>query len=286
MGSSQQVVSVTRIPRVARAPGEEPRTLLTPRPPPRRKRRRVAIVVIVVAVVLVSGLILTGAIPPKGGRSSSSGPAPVSYSSAEASAASISASRSGGPWSLVVVFGFDFTSSYSNSTPPSGCTMEGGTGTVSVAAYTGNYSNGQLSNWLFLYLNSVRTTALYVEVGGSTASVIGTVQISSSCDAGLNPDEALPSSVEDSTQVASTLLESDQVEAFLHNNSSANALYGLFNNAPGGSVWAVTYSSCLISGFGGSGAGTGASLHAELNASTDAILGVTSLPSGTSCSES
>jgi len=286
MGSAQPIASVTRIPRVARTSGGEPPPLLTPRSPPRRKGRRVAIVVIVVVVVLVAGLILTGVIPLNGGGSSSSGTATVSYSSAEASAASTSDSRSGGPWSLVVVLGFDFTSSYSNSTPPSGCTMAGGTGTVSVGAHTGNYSNGQLSNWLFLYFNSGRTIVLYVEVSGSTASVVGTVQISPSCQPGLSPDETLSSSVEDSPLVASTLLGSAQVDAFLHNYSSANALYGLFNNAPGGSVWAVTYSSCLISGFGGSGAGTGASLHAELNASTDAILSVTSFPSGTSCSES
>jgi hypothetical protein len=260
-----------------------------PAPPAGHGGRNVAVVVIVVVVLVVLGLGLTGRIPfpYKLGSSSSSAAATSSFSSAESSANSIANANSayGGHWSLLIAEGINVISSYSNSTPgPTGCAVAGGTGTISFGAYSGNYSNGKLSNWLLIYGNSGGTSELGIAVSGTSASEIGTLT-GSSCISGLGSLKAVPSSVEDSTQVASTLLGSAAVDAFTHNYSSANAQYTLVNTVSMGSVvgvWSVTYSGCPINGYG-SGVATGGSVDAEVNASTGAIYSVTSSPSTTAC---
>ena len=122
-----------------------------------------------------------------------------------------------------------------------------------------------------------------MEVSGGHASEIGTITASSSCQIASTELKALPSSVEDSTQVASELLGLAPVESFLQSYASANADYALLNLGTEGSVWTVTYSGCPISGYG-SGVATGATVSAELNASTGELLGnVASSPSSTAC---
>ena len=262
-----------------------------PFPPPPRKSRSglaAAVVAIVVVIVVVVGLILAGVIPLKLGSSSTSTPvATSSYSSAESLAASVAQSAAGAPWHPVAVEGLDLINSYSNSTPQAGCTLTGGSDTYSVGAYTGNYSNGQLANWLFVYLNSGATSELGVQVSGGHATDMGTLTASASCQLNFASFKTLPGSVADSTQIATSLLASPVVDSFVHSYTTANAQYILVNSgAAEGTVWAVTYSGCALPGLG-SGPSTGATIGADLNASTGAILGtVQSSPASTACSGS
>ena len=284
MSNSSQATSTPPTPPNSGAPGGGSLTVSAPPRPSRGGGRTVVVAAIVVVVVVVAGLILTGIIPLLPGSSSSSGVATPSYSSAESSAAAVAGSAPGHPWTPVFAEGLDLIHSYSNSTPIPGCPFTGGSDTLSFAAYGGNYSNGQLSNWVFVYVNSAATSELAVQVSGGTASEIGTVSVSSTCHLSLAPVKPLGNNVVDSTHVATTLLGSAVVESFVHSYSTANAVYALVTIGSEGLVWTVTYSGCPITGYGG-GAATGATVEAELNASTGEIVGtVYSSPSSTSCS--
>jgi len=215
MPTSPQSAPTNPVPPSSGTPGVAVPAVSPPTPPARRGRRNIAVLAIVVVGVIVAGLMLTGIIPILPSSSTSSAATPTSYSSAESSANPISDTVSGGPWSLLLAEGLDLTTSYSNSTPPSGCTIAGGSGMISYGAYDGNYSSGLLSDWLFVYLNSDRTSELAVEVSGGHASEVGVLQ-GPSCTADLNADKVLSANLLDSTQVASALFGNSEVDQFLH----------------------------------------------------------------------
>jgi len=270
---------------MATTPPSPAQDLAPPPSPKKPEPRTIAIVAaIVVVVVVIAGLILTGIIPLIPGSSSSTGPSTSSYMSAESSAASFSRSVPGGPWSLVAVEGLDLVSSYSNSTIPAGCTVTGGSGTLSFGAYTGNYSNGLLSNWLFVYTNASLRGELAVQVSGGHTSEIGVITGSSSCHPNFALNGAIPTHIEDSTQIASALLGQAAVDSFVHTYATANAGYLLLNEGPyGGTQWSVAYSGCPLLGFGRPVA-TGAEVAGVLNASTGALVNaVVSLPASHPC---
>ena len=254
----------------------------TPPPPKGHTGRNVAVVVAVIIALVVAGLYATGHLPFGPGSSGSSSTATSSYSLAATSGASVANAASGGPWTLLLAEGLDVTSSYTNRTPGgSGCTLTGGSGTLSFAAYGGNYSNGQLSNWYLIYVNAGATSALAVVVSGGHASELGVGQ-GSSCLANLSLIKAESGTVLDSTQIASTLLATSEVDSFTEKYATANAQYVLVTTVAGGSQWLVTYSGCPIAGYGGGGS-TGASVIADVNASTGAILTESSFPSDSAC---
>lgn len=248
-------------------------------PPARGPSRAVKFVVgavVVAAIVVLAGVIFLS-------PASSSGPfRPVSFSVAESAATNVSSSTPGGPWTLLGATGVDGTTGVSTSVQWPGCDYISGTGFDSGRPYLGNYSSGQLANWLITYFDPGRTQFLVIEVDGGHASNIGVA--SGSCGAGVGP--AVSSNVIDSTQVAAALLRSIQVERFLGTAVSANASYALVDLGGGiGVVWQVSYETCAIAASGPF-AGVGSDVEATVNATTGRIVDLrSSLASSPSCAE-
>jgi hypothetical protein len=237
---------------------------------------------VVVAVVVVAAALL-GAVASGWLSSSTSGSgatAPTSYASAESIASSTAAQVYPGPWSLYAVIGADDRQAYTNSSfgASSGCTVTGGTDVLSIPATTGNYSSGDLSAWIFVYASATTDAELAIEVTGTHGTELG-VATGASCG---SPPSALlpvPSGALDSTQVAKVLLGDSEVEAFIHNYTSANATYALYNPRGGnvGASWEVEYTVCGQSLLGAppSSAGTrGGIVEATVNATTGVVTSV------------
>lgn len=248
-------------------------------PPPNRRRTLMIVAAAVVVVVILVLVLLLAAVVHTGSGGSNVATV-AAYSSAATSANSVSNSASGGPWSLLVVEGAALVSGYSNSSGPNGCAIRGGTGMISFAAFSGNYSSGKLPDWLFVYGNTAMSSLLAVEVSSGSATEVGTLQ-GSSCTSDFGFLSAIPSNVVDSTQVATALLSETAVETFLSTYASANAQYVLAD-ASGSADWEVEYSTCPL--VGPSGSGTGASVMAEVNAVSGTVTAINSAPAGTSCS--
>lgn len=249
---------------------------------PRWKRRRaVAIVVILVAVLVVLALVFTGVLVVL--PQSSPGPGePQPFSTAVSAADNVSASTSGGPWTLHGVQGSDVTVHFGIQVG-SNCGFTSGNGFDSIQPYTGNYSNGTLANWLFFYQNPKATQFLAVADDGGHTSNIG-ISGSSGCGLNNNTPPVNPSVVVDSTQVAATLLHNLQVERFIASNPVANSSFLLlYKGEIGGWMWQVGYQTCQVGNYGPLGA-VGDSLQAFVNATTGTVDEIYSALGVGSCS--
>ena len=164
-----------------------------------------------------------------------------------------------------------------------------GTGSVSVASYTGNYSNGEPSAWLFEYSNASGRALLAIQVVGGVATEIG-VAVGSGCSLPLSTFHPLPSGVVDSAQVATTLLGDPDVEEFLHNYTTANASFALVNPSTGTSrppsaFWTVQYTACGLLDLSSpvSSHATGGSVLVAVNATLGTIISTAYQPPTASC---
>ncbi|HTS33158.1 MAG TPA: hypothetical protein VMI55_04375 [Thermoplasmata archaeon] len=239
------------------------------------------VLVVVVAVVVVVAALL-GAVASGWLSFSTSGTgtgASTSYASAESIASSTAAQVYPGPWSLYAVIGADDRQAYTNSSlgASSGCKVTGGTDVLSLPATSGNYSDGDLSAWIFAYVSTTNDAQLAIEVTGSHATELGVAR-GASCG---SPSALLPvpTGALDSTQVAKILLGDSEVEAFLHDYTSANASYTLLNPRGGnvGASWGVEYTVCGLNVLGvpQSPSGTrGGIVQATVNATTGVISSV------------
>jgi len=261
---------------VAQTPGA---TTPPSSPPKRRTSRGVKVGVAVAAVVVVAVLVLglTGVIPfPL--RISSGSVSLVPFSAAESAAHNLSSSTAGGPWTLRYATGMDVTTALSTKVGGSGCEYANGSGVDSIGSYSGNYSNGKLENWLFVYVNSIDSQFLEVTVSGGHASDIGVA--SENC--GLGDAPPIGTHILDSTQVAAILLNDSPVRAFLYSEPSANAVYMLVNfEGSEGAVWEVAYQVCNTGVPNGP---QGGDVEAWFNATSGMAEGLTYNSPGTSCS--
>ncbi|MGP8076957.1 MAG: hypothetical protein ACLP8Y_09600, partial [Thermoplasmata archaeon] len=150
--------------------------LPAPPPPPRRSRFTGGIGlagVLVVAAVVIAALALSGTVLLSNSGGSTAGAYVESSTAALATAQSFMALTAGGPWNLVAISGIDVTQAYSNDTEPTitgNCTFTDFSG-ISIPAFTGNYSNGQLENWAFEYLNSAGNSADYLHDQAGQAKI-------------------------------------------------------------------------------------------------------------------
>jgi hypothetical protein len=218
----------------------------------------------VVVLALVFVVVLPAVSPKSSGTTGG-----ATYSGASNSANSYAGGTPGGPWTLLSVVGWDSTTGYSNtSTEGLDCSVTGGSGILSIPAYTGNYSDGTAAAWVFVYGNEYRTSVLFLEYSNGGVSEIGVA--TGSCGLGLSRLYAIPSGTEDSSAIAQGALNSSGVEDFVRHFSSANATYALVNTgSQTGAEWSIAFSTC--STFPGSGPTQGYGVSVLANA-TDGLL--------------
>lgn len=170
-------------------------------------------------------------------------------------AAPVAQTAAGSGWSPIFAFGVDFTASYTNTTSRGNttCPVTGGSSTwPTIPAYTGNYHDGLLTGWIFLYYQASSVTEKAVYVAGSSATVLGEVT-GSSCTFSDSKLVALGAGIIDSTTVASILSSNSTIAAFVAHNSTASAYYFLVSgNASNNAFWVVNYTTCTpgVSGNG------------------------------------
>ncbi len=254
------------------------RTNANPPGPPSRPREMwtVTALVAVVTVLVVLSLVISGVFVPSSGTSG--GGAPQPFSVAVTAADNVSGTAPGGPWSLRGVQGSDDTVR-SGIQFGSNCEYSEGTGSYSIGAYSGNYSNGEIENWIFYYENAKDTQALLVADADGHASMVG-IASPVSCLIGPTVPPIIPGAIVDSTRIATTLLANLLVERFLASDLIANASFMLvFLGGPLGWVWEVGYQNCQISDFGPEN-----TVEADVNATTGAIDEVSSTAGFSSCS--
>jgi hypothetical protein len=212
------------------------------RPSSHRTVGIVAGAVLVVVIVLV--LLFAGILP---GRPSSS-PGAASFTESEqfanASASSLVASAPGGPFELVFAEGADrlygtnetVSEEYGNTS----CPLQGGTVTsLSLPAYTGNYSDGDAEAWLLGYYSSTGTgTALVVFATPGSAGEIGELS-GPGCDLSLLT-HPLSSGLVDSTAAADAAFSSPAGSAFRADYPQANVSIALEGIAPNGTGYHFT----------------------------------------------
>ncbi|HUZ79696.1 MAG TPA: hypothetical protein VMV28_03660 [Thermoplasmata archaeon] len=205
-------------------------------------------------------------------RSSSGGQS--SYSQALPIATSAASSQGTG-WALIGTVGFDFTiAPTTNSTyvGNSTCRVTGGTGTFpGIVTWTGAYSNGLLSQWIFEFYRNAGSTpsVLYVWVSGGSATVLGTIS-GSACTSALASLLSIGPNVVDSSTVASAIASNDsayvgawpQASAFFSLEGGYHA--GAYSSGP---LWFIDFTTCTPNG-----GGTGYNYTAEANATTGALL--------------
>ena len=207
-------------------------------------------------------------------RSSSGGQS--SYSQALPIATSAASSQGTG-WALIFAGGFDLTSSPTvNSTPfgNSTCRLAGGTGTLpGIVTWTGAYSNGLLSQWLFEFYRNASSTPslLYVWVSGGSATVVGTIS-GSGCEPTFGGVQGIETNIMDSSAVASAIASNDS--AYVRAWPQASAAFFLTGgyhagSFSSGSLWVILFTTCPPNG---NGAGTGYNYTADANATTGALV--------------
>lgn len=248
----------------------------------RSRRWAVAIIVIAVAALVVFAVLFTGVVVISPQHSVSSYE-PQPFSAAESAADNLSGATPGGPWLLHGVQGSDVTVPFGIQAQfGSTCEYSSGTGYDSIEPYTGNYSNGQLGNWLFFYHNAKDTEFLVVADEGGRTSNIGVVSLST-CGPGTTIPPEIPHTVLDSPQVATALHSNILVERFIGSNPIANSSFLLVDlGAPWGWVWQVGYQTCQVGSYG---PWTGNDVEARVNATTGSIENISSAAGVSSCTE-
>lgn len=261
------------------ATSPNPATFASSTPAPaRHKNRTIALLVIVVAAIVVLTLVFSGVLVifPKGSQTTTElQPFSVAVSSAD----NLSAATSGGPWSLHAVQGSDVTIQ-SGIQVGSDCDYSSGSGYDSIKPYAGNYSDGELANWLFIYLNAEGTQFLVVADEGGHASDIG-IASESSCAVAATSPAVNPSIIVDSPAVAEALGQNLLVERFLASDPIANSSFLLIDQGGAtGWVWEVGYQTCQVGNYG---PWTGNDVQATVNATSGEVETVRSATGSTSC---
>lgn len=251
----------------------------TPAPPPRRRRGfAVGVSIAVAAIAVVAVLVAAGLIPGwgrPGGLASQ-----LTFSQADAAAASASGSVSGGTWSTIGALGVESASATSvvvNATnlsgPFAGCvgTVLHGVNSLSLPASAGTFGRGLSGAWVVLLHNASgavlvvlvahgAVTPVYLARGGGLCQVIG------------SEVAALPSGVLDSPAAVQAVITAGG-SAFLSAHPEANltmeilggiAVFGLSSDP----TWELMLDDCPAYAFNGTAATSPA-----LNASVDAITG-------------
>jgi hypothetical protein len=214
--------------------------------------------------VTVTGLAQT--VPVTFTPSSSSGQS--SYSQA----LPIATQAAGAGWVLIVAEGVDFTSQPTmTNISNASCPVTGGTGQFpGITTWTGTYSNGYLSQWIFEFYQNASSgpSEKVVWVSGGQATVIGIV---SGASCGVSP-YALGSGAVDSTTVASALTQNDSAYVAAHPEATAifalEAVATFYGPSMTGSLWFVVFTTCSPSG----GGGTGYNFTAFVNATSAVVL--------------
>lgn len=167
----------------------------------------------------------------------------------------------------LTISGTDLTSSTTNGSVPSNgaCLLEGGISSwPTVPAWTGNYSNGLLTAWRFVFYQGLTDSEEFVTVQGGQASNIG-YAAGLNCTGSLPSQSPLTSAPIDSSQAAVALLSSDH--AYVTAHPQASAYFSLVNDS-NSLQWLVGFTTCPASG-----GGTGADFTGDVSAVTGQVLG-------------
>lgn len=198
--------------------------------------------------------------------SGSGGGGPEKYSQA----LPVAQTAAGSGWVLIFAYGLDFLSSYTNSSDRgnASCPVTGGPAQWPVIpAYTGDYHNGILSGWIFLFYKASTTSELAVYVTGSSSTVLGQVT-GASCTRDANTLAGLGAGIIDSDAAANAFNANSAVTAFLAHNSTASAYFFLIaGNMSSNALWIVTYTTC-VPGV----TGAGYEVIGEVNASSGVLI--------------
>ena len=245
-------------------PGGAPPSIGTSAAAPGRSRVLLlaVVVIVVVAIVAVAGLWAAGIGP--FAKTSSAGE--ETFSQAAGSAQSAANGESGGPWSVVGGFGFQWgssslqgTSGLGSLTGSSGCstTMLTSATAISLPSSTVAVSSGTSSAWLIWLAGS--GDDMFVTVLGGSATPIAKIGGASCPLTSLGATLSLPSGYVDSP-AAGAAAYAHGGSAFLANHSKVDVGYTLtpaisFSIAGHTSVqparWSVTMTNCDLSGNSG-----------------------------------
>jgi hypothetical protein len=183
----------------------------------------------------------------------------------------------GAGWLAIYGAGASFLQSWSNSSTPelnSSCMFSGGSNAwPSIPAWTGDYSNGKQTIWVFFFYQSSPSPALLViYVLSGTATSLGTIT-GSDCVSPIYQNETGLSGIIDSTAAATALSANDS--AYLAANPSASSefvgagggyySYGSYNFSFS-PTWYVYFTTC-----GPSGTGTANNFTAIVNGSSGVV---------------
>ncbi|MGD0250124.1 MAG: hypothetical protein ABSB97_04475, partial [Thermoplasmata archaeon] len=197
-----------------------------------------------------------------------------SYGQAEPVAAA-EAAKQGSGWVAIYADGSSLTSAYTNSTPPeinASCPLTGGlTSWPTLPAWTGNYSNGYASFWVFIYYESSGPGVMYILTEGSTATLIGTITGASCVPTNYASFVGLGAGVLDSPSIATSLLSDPTVAGYVTAHPSASSGFGVFSGLAyhgesTGPAWYILFTTCTPGG-----GGTGENLTAVANGTTGAV---------------
>jgi len=213
----------------------------------------IAVVAIVIVVLLVVSLALAGVLHLGGGGSSGSTANTSTEESAAATSGNLASGISGGPWSLVDAFGSDSTTTVTHNASSAfpgnaTCYLQNGTiSSVTVPAYSGNYSNGMAQLWLFEYYHADH--ALLIVVQNGAAHEVGEVGGPGCYFTGA--PTLLPSGLVDSSAAAQAAVRTSAGASFARTYASANATYSLLNQGiyvrgtlTNLSVWDIDFQAC------------------------------------------
>jgi hypothetical protein len=191
---------------------------------------------VVVVVVVLSVLFAFNVLPTSGGGSASGTSSDVAIATADAYSRSVP----GGPWVVSGATGVDLLFAHSISLlsfeAAQGCTLLG-VQNYTVAASTGNYSNGRLADWEVNFINETASMTVLVADGQVAAHLI---QIGPNhCSMYAPGPVAINTSVLSSVQAAPYFLDDPNVGTFVSAHPTAEALMELVSG-----LWIAQYTTC------------------------------------------
>lgn len=234
---------------------------------------KVAIVLVVVLLLVVAALAI-GVVPGislTGSSGSTGGPSTSSSSTALGDAKTVAKSYDSG--ALVLAVGVDSTYSFSfgEVTGNASCSVSHGvSANFTVPAWTGSYSTGDASLWVFFYYNSTTPSESLVAVVGSTTYFLG-IETGAKCVGSIDLP-AIPSTAISSTAAASAV-GTDAI-SFTTAHPSANAVYALLGNTTIGAEWYIGFTNCSYNPATHTAGGgkKGDLFEAEVNGVSAAVL--------------
>jgi hypothetical protein len=205
-------------------------------------------------------------------RNGGGGGNPISYKTALPLAQGAANGVPPGAWVPMLAGGVDLLAEYSNSSRPgtnSSCTVTNATSWPTIPAYTGDYSNGLLSWWVFGFYHSSTHTVLLVYVQAQTATVLGEIS-GTNCTGSFAYLSGLGSGIIDSTDAAHAIASADA--NYVSANPTASAFFVVFSGVTFGNYsispeWSVSFTTCAPTG-----GSTGNNFTATVNATSGAVL--------------